>query len=948
MIVSGNNAVSGNIVSNLTIANGIAFPDTPSVGELFFRTDSNTLFIYNNSTWVKLVDNSLSEKQTEDSDLTSIANLTGVTGLLRKTSENSWSIDTNSYITATTIIGDISGSGATNIVLTLPNIVSANTYKSVTVNAKGQVTAGTNPTTLAGYGIVDSAPLSHTTDNDVHLTPAQNAWIDAITATSNEVNYLNGTTSAIQTQLNNKSSSAHTHIAKIGNGSSQQLSYDINTERFDIVAGSNVVLSFNDSTNALTISTTGTLSGNATTASTLQTPRTISASGDATWTTTFDGSADVTSVLTLPNIATAGTYKSVTVNAKGQVTAGTNPTTLAGYNITDAAPLSHTTDNTVHLTSAQNTWIDAITATSNEINYLIGATWNIQEQLNSKQTYGTGTTIASGESIIISAGASITITDPPINGTDAVNKNYVDSNLTGLSWKNSVKVATTANITLSGTQTIDGVAVVVNDRVLVKNQTNTYENGVYVVDAGAWVRSADMDGTTPLNEFNSAALFVEQGTTQTDTGWTQVSNVTTVGTSAIQFTQFNGAAGITAGTGLVKSGNVLDVNMGAGIAQLPTDEVGVDVYVSGGLMTTVDGTASSTSTNAQLSLTKIGTAGIYKSVTVDAYGRITAGTNPTTLAGYGITDAVTSSSFTAHNHTVDTLSNVTITSKASNDLLRWNGTAWVNATLSQIGLVTSNTAITPGTYTKVTVDAKGLVTQGGQTFTSSITAPLSPSFGDEWYDTTTDILFKYINDGANSSWVDIFTAGISSSTLATANTIVQRTASAGAAFNDITATTLTLSSVIAATGNGTQDIGAINNKFGTIYGTASSAQYADLAEKYTSDNDYESGTVVIFGGLNETTISNVEYDTKVAGVVTTNPAYLMNSDINGISVALTGRVPCKVVGPIRKGDLLVTSSKAGYAMAINENKWKPGCVIGKSLEDFSDVAGTIEIAVGRF
>ncbi len=944
MIVSGTSTVSGNVVPNLAIASGTTFPTEASVGELFFRTDLDALFIYNNTTWVKIVDNKYGEAQTEDGDLTSIANLTGVTGLLRKTAENTWAIDTNVYITGTTISGDISGTGTDNITLTLPSIVSPNTYTSVTVNAKGQVTAGTSPTTLSGYGIIDAAPLSHVSDNAVHLTVSQNSLLDAVTVSANEINHLSGVNADVQTQLNGKSATTHSHIVRVGDGSTQQLTFDVNSERFDIAAGTNVALAFDDSTNKVTISTTGTLTGNATTASQLQTARTISTTGDATWTTTFDGSADVTGALTLANVVTAGSYQNVTVDSKGRVTSGTNPTTLAGYGITDAAPLSHVSDQTVHLTSAQNTWLDAITVTSQEVNYLAGLTWNIQQQIDTKQDIGAGATIGAGQSIVIDSGATLTIIDPPISGTDGVNKNYVDSVAAGLSWKNSVVAATTSNITLSGLQTIDGIAVIAGDRVLVKNQTSQPDNGIYFVASGAWVRSGDMDNTTPLNEFNGAAVWVEGGTTQADTGWVVTSNVTTIGTSAVIWGQFNGASGITAGVGLVKSGNTLDINMGAGIAQLPTDEVGVDLYIGGGLMLTVDGTNSSTLTNAQLSLTKIGVAGTYKSVTTDAYGRVTAGTNPTTLAGFGITDGALST----HNHTLDSLSNVSVGTKVNGDLLKWNGTAWAPIATSALGLVASNASITAGTYTKVTVDAKGLVTAGGQTFTSGTTPPLSPSFGDEWYDTTSDVLYKYINDGATSNWVDIFNAGINTSTSAVANTVVQRTASAGAAFNDITATTLTLSSIISATGNGTQDIGSATNKFGTLYATATAALYADLAEKYTSDRDYAPGTVVVFGGSAEVTVSTSEYDTRVAGVVSTNPAYIMNVDCNGVAVALQGRVPCNVYGPIKKGDLLVTSEYVGVAKALTKSRWEPGCVIGKALEDVADgVYAAIEVVVGR-
>jgi hypothetical protein len=130
-------------------------------------------------------------------------------------------------------------------------------------------------------------------------------------------------------------------------------------------------------------------------------------------------------------------------------------------------------------------------------------------------------------------------------------------------------------------------------------------------------------------------------------------------------------------------------------------------------------------------------------------------------------------------------------------------------------------------------------------------------------------------------------------------------------------------------------------------GTASTAKYADLAENYLSDARYAAGTVVIFGGQQEVTISNKDFDTAVAGVVTSNPAYLMNSALTGdhvVGVALVGRVPCQVVGPVRKGDLLV-SAPDGYAQAATTAA--AGTVIGKSLVDFNGDRGIIEVVVGR-
>ena len=104
----------------------------------------------------------------------------------------------------------------------------------------------------------------------------------------------------------------------------------------------------------------------------------------------------------------------------------------------------------------------------------------------------------------------------------------------------------------------------------------------------------------------------------------------------------------------------------------------------------------------------------------------------------------------------------------------------------------------------------------------------------------------------------------------------------------------------------------------TFSGTASSAQYADLAEKYLADAEYEVGTVLIFGGKEEVTVTKKQNNPSIAGVVSENPAYLMNAELEGnhvVSVALKGRVPVKVVGPIKKGDVLIHSHTEGHAQA---------------------------------
>lgn len=415
---------------------------------------------------------------------------------------------------------------------------------------------------------------------------------------------------------------------------------------------------------------TAALVGNATTATSLASPRSITASGDASWTVNFDGSANATAALTLAaSGVTAGTYRSVTVDVKGRVTGGTNPTTLSGYGITDAQPLdadltaiaalagtsgllkktaadTWTLDTTAYLTANQNITVSGDATGS--------GTTAIAVTLASVGTAGTYTKVTTDAKGRVTAGTTLAATDiptltaakisdfdtqvrtsrldqmalptadvslnsrkitnllDPVNAQDAATKNYVDMQMQGLDPKQSVVAASTANIAaLTGTMTIDGIALVAGDRVLVKDQTTASQNGVYVVAAGAWTRAADLNTWA---EHTSAYLFVEKGTTNADIGYLcTVDAGGTLETTNITFVQFNGAGQVIAGAGMTKTGNSLDIGT-ASSARIVVNADSID-------------------------LATIGTAGTYRSVTVDAYGRVSAGTNPTTLAGYGITDA---------------------------------------------------------------------------------------------------------------------------------------------------------------------------------------------------------------------------------------------------------------------------------------------------------------------
>lgn len=249
-------------------------------------------------------------------------------------------------------------------------------------------------------------------------------------------------------------------------------------------------------TKTFTSTIAGSITGNAGTATALATGRTIAITGDLEYTSgSFDGTANVTGTGTLATVnSNVGTHTKITINAKGLATAGSQAS------LTDlAVPTAAFSFNSQNLTNLAD----------------------------------------------------------PVNAQDAATKSYVDSTAQGLDTKASCVVATTANITLSGTQTIDGVAVVAGDRVLVKNQTAQSANGIYVASASAWARSSDMDAWA---EFPSAYTFIEQGTTQADTGWVcTVNQGGTLGTTNVTWAQFSGAGTYSAGTGLNLTGTIFSI-----------------------------------------------------------------------------------------------------------------------------------------------------------------------------------------------------------------------------------------------------------------------------------------------------------------------------------------------------------------------------------------------------
>lgn len=302
----------------------------------------------------------------------------------------------------------------------------------------------------------------------------------------------------------------------------------------------------------------GDLTGNASTATQFDGLRTVELTGDVTGSTTWNGSGTLSISTTVANDSvelgtnTTGDYvESVSVSGNGISATGTGEG--ANVSITSNATQDNVAETIVFRDASGNFSANRITV------------------------------------------ENLTINQTPTQATDAATKGYVDGLKQGLDVKDSVKVATTANIALDQTTTsVDGISLLDGDRVLVKDQTNPVENGIWVVSTTtSWTRAVDaVNGKLTGGAF----FFVEQGTVNGDNGFVLTTNGTpSVGTVGLTFTQFSGAGQIDAGAGLSKSGNQLNVNVGLGL-EIVDDTVKIDTaVVARKIAGTITGTSTSTS-----------------------------------------------------------------------------------------------------------------------------------------------------------------------------------------------------------------------------------------------------------------------------------------------------------------------------------------------------------------
>ena len=374
----------------------------------------------------------------------------------------------------------------------------------------------------------------------------------------------------------------------------------------------------------------------------------------------------VTTILGTANEITATGTSTVTLSLPVALTFSGKTVTGGTFNMTAATVGADTvTTNTATQTLTNKT----ISGASNTLTNISNASLT-----NSSVTVGT-TAIALGASSLTLGGlTTVTVTQDPVSALQLATKQYVDAVAQGLDPKASCVAATTANITLSGTQTIDGVALIAGDRCLVKDQTLSQDNGIYVVAAGAWTRATDMDTWA---EVPGAFTFIEQGTLYADTGWVCTSNAGgTLGTTPITWVQFAGVGSYTAGTGLTLTGTQFSITNTAVTAAAYGSATQVGTFT----------------VNAQGQLTLAGNTTVTPAV-----GSITGlGTGVATALAVNVGSA---GAFVTFNGALGTPSSGTVTNLTGTASININGT--VGATTPTTGnftTVTATSGISGGTF----------------------------------------------------------------------------------------------------------------------------------------------------------------------------------------------------------------------------------------------------------
>ena len=718
---------------------------------------------------------------------------------------------------------------------------------------------------------------------------------------------------------------------------------------------------------SITADVTGDVTGNADTASAWATARTITLGGDLTGNVSIDGSANVTLTATVAANSVA----------LGTDTSGNYVATIAGTSneITVSGSGSETAAVTIGLP-------DDVTITND-------------------LSVGNDLTVTGNLTV---SGTTTTVNTETINLAD--NIILINSNEAGAPSQNGgieVERGTSTNVTLVWDETADKWTVgsetfvaATFEGALTGNVTGDVTGNADTATALETARTiggVSFDGSANINlpGVNTAGNQNTSGNAATATKWATARTIT-LGGDLTGSVSIDGSANVTLTAAVVDDSHNHVTGDIDGLAEYIADTVGAMVTsnTESGISVTYDDADNTLDFNVNDPTITL-TGAVTGSATMTNLGNVsittTATSDPTitlagdlsgscTLTNLGSATLTATIADDSHNHTIANVDGLqaALDLKAPLASPALTGTPTAPTALA----ATNNTTIATTAYVTTaisnliggapaaldTLNELAAAINDDASYASTITTAL----GTKVATNSAQALSSAANAMTGSNATITLARGDSTTDVVTVNNVANANACSGNAATATTATNATnlyinnddtgdTNCPILFSANTTAGYKAVyedsalyfdntnNTLYSTIFsGTATAARYADLAEKYAADADIEPGTVVCFGGDAEVTTCMHDMDRKVAGVVSTDPAYMMNSEAEGVYVALTGRVPCKVVGPVRKGDMMVS---AGNGAARAEENPVLGSVIGKALEDFDGAEGVIEVVVGR-
>jgi filamentous hemagglutinin len=925
---------------------------------------------------------------TTASTLSATANITGGNILTAGLISSTGSITTASTVSATANItgGNILTAG---LISATGNIYGGNLLVSSIESVAGNITAGN----LLTGGLISATSTITSAANITGANILTGGLISA-TSTGSFGNITVGTNSinSANTQITFNSGSANTNFAFNGlssnvffiNAAANTVSFGSNVQTTNAIASFNTtnaikipvgnttqqptgvtgMIRFNSSYNSVEVYNNTGWSNVGTQTFTVVTDEQFSNANGVTtnFTLTYGNQTTNTVIVSINGIVQIPTTAYAITGAGGNVLAFTEAPAVG--DIIDVRGIATTTTVTglqngstsISLDAASNISVTGNIVPNANVTYSLGNTTNRWANL-----WLSGTTIVLGNTTIKNtSGNSIGFFGPDGTTPATIDAASVDTTQIASGTSNVKVVSAGGNVTTN----VGGTS-----NVMVVSSTGALINGDFSVTGNATLSGNILgdrivNGTTELDiqvaggDANltvggTANVVVWKTTGQFTTGLSSVTgnviagNVTTAG-------QVSAAGNITAGSGSYLLGNAYYVTglsptqIYSGTSNVTVTGSGANVAVSVGGTSNVVVWATTGQYVSGLSSVTGNVIGGNITTAGQLVSSIATGTAPLVITSTTVVpnlyvsranvsdyDVVTTATtgtyypafFNAVTGNVQNYANSNINVNAATGALQAtiiSATANViGGNITTVGLISATGGITSAaTVQGLTVSATGNVIGGNVT-----TAGLISAAGG-------------ITSGTTVTAASVVGGVMTGSSLSVSGTVTGGSLTVGTG-------TVTVGNIVAGAGNLVGTIGTSSTWFGNAYVKAVNALYADLAENYQADAEYPAGTVVAFGGEAEVTASTSDADRRVAGVVSTNPSYVMNGGLAGtnvVTVALTGRVPTSVTGTVSKGDLMVS---AGNGRARAETNPSVGTVIGKALEN-SNGDTVIEVVVGRF